>query len=255
MAYSRYELPLAAFDRIPELFSSIGMSVVELPPEVRQTTLFDSDDAVRNPRKVYAANVGGHDVQIFVRKSVFEGKTTAFARLASDSSILRTDLAQTLDLAFARIGARVSSVERPLSLRELKSSMKELFDVWIRGKPRSDLPPAPDAEKVEAEIRIREDLRKRYLNHERLLFAIFLFGIPLFVLASEFESFRFLPLIYVAIGFPTVLYLFVRNFIDKNRYFSWLCPRCGKRFMPYASYEFIHTRCRYCGWEIPDHSQ
>jgi hypothetical protein len=253
MAYSRYELPVSAFEHFPGLFRSIGMTVVEVPMEVRQSTLFDSDDHVRNPRKVYVTNVRGHDVKIFVRQSSFEGKTTAFARLAADGSILRPDIAQTLDLAFARIGARISTVERPLSLRVMKSGMKELFDVRILGKPRANLPPEPDAETVEAAIRNRNEIWNRSVRHQLMFLSIILLGALLAALISEFESLRFLLFPYVALAFPTMTYLFIRDFIDKNRYFSWLCPRCGKRFMPYASNWFNETRCRYCGWEIPPH--
>lgn len=253
MAYSRYELPVSAFDHIPGLFSSIGMNVVEMPMEVRQATLFDSDDHVRNPRKVYLANVGRHDVKIYVRKSAFEGKTTAFARLAADGSILRPDIAQTLDLAFARIGARISTVERPMSLREVKSGMKELFDVWVQGKSPANLPPEPDVETVEAAIQKRNEIRKR-LRHSNVCFlAILVFSVLLGALASKYKAFEFLVSIFVLIGFPTMIYLFVQIFVDRNRFNHWPCPRCGKRFMPNASYPLISTGCRYCDWEIPDH--
>jgi|GEM_PF-3829816 len=253
MAYSRYELPLSAFDRIPGLFSSIGMNELEVLMEVRQATLFDSDDHVRNPRKVYVANVSGHEVKIYLRKSPFEGKTTAFARLAADGSILPPDLAQTLDLAFARIGARISSVERPMSLREVKSGMKELYDVWVRGKPRANLAQMPDAETVEAAIRNRDEIRKRLRHSTVCYLAILVFIMLLGALASKYKAIEFLMSIFVLIGFPTMIYFFVQIFVDRHRFNHWPCPRCGKRFMPYASYPLMSTRCRYCTWEIPDH--
>ena len=142
-----------------------------------------------------------------MRKSEFECKTTAFARLAADGSILRPDIAQTLDLAFARIGARISTVERPMSLREVKSGMKELYDVWVRGKPRANLPPMPDAETIEAAIRNRSEIRKRLRHSNGCFLAILILGMLLGVIASKYKAIEFLMSIYLLIGFPTMFYL------------------------------------------------
>jgi len=253
MAYSRYELPDAAFEHIPELFRSIGMNVTESLPKVRSATLFDSEGPDRKRRRVYSAS--GVDVKISVSKSAFGRKTTAIARLAADGSNLPPDIAQTLDLAFDRIGAKITKVERPLTrvVRFAKTSAIQLYDDLSRAGPHTILPPEPDAETIEAEIRNRNEIRKRSRHWFSCYLAIFVFCITIFALASKYKAFEFPLLLCVLIGFPTMIYLSVLYTRDIIRYKDWRCPRCGRRFMPYASYEFTHTRCRYCDWEIPKH--
>lgn len=255
MAYSRYELPVSAFEHFPGLFSSIGMNVVESLPKLSQVSLFGPEEPDRKYRRTYLANVHGVDVKIDLSKSAFRGKTTAIVRLAPDGSIPPPELAHELDLAFDRIGAKVIVVERPFAqvLRDSKSVAKDLFDDFIRVNPQVNLLPEPEIEAVETAIRNRRDIRNRYRREMLSYLGCFVLSLLLIVLASEFETLGALLLPFLLFCFLFMSCLFVRGAIVGNQYVHWPCPRCGKRFRSCSSFEPDHNRCRYCGWEIPRH--